>query len=47
MVPKGKLTIPSAKQMALKSIAIAAKFDPYTGFPYHTQIQEAEVKQKV
>jgi hypothetical protein len=47
MVPKGKLTIASAKKMAIKAIAIAAKFDPYTGFPYHTQIQEAEVKPKV
>lgn len=35
-----KLTVPQAKKNALKSLTIAAKFDPYTGFPFHCYVQE-------
>lgn len=35
-----KLTIPQAKKNALKALNIAAKFDPYTGFPFHCYVQE-------
>lgn len=36
MQPKGKMTVGTARKLALKAIAAAAKFDPYTGAPYHT-----------
>jgi ATP-dependent protease HslVU (ClpYQ) peptidase subunit len=39
MPKKGKLTVGSARTMALKAIAAAARFDPYTGAPYHTFTQ--------
>ncbi len=32
-------TIQQAKTNALKALAVAAKFDPHTGAPYHTHIQ--------
>ena len=35
-----KLTIPQAKKLALKALSTAAKFDPYTGPPFHYHIQE-------
>jgi len=35
-----KLTIPQAKKLALKALTTAAKFDPYTGPPFHCHIQE-------
>lgn len=37
-----KLTAPQAKRLALKAIGIAAKYDPYTGSPFHCYIQEEE-----
>lgn len=42
MAPKGKITLPVARKMALKAIATAARFDPYTGAPYQTLVQEVE-----
>ncbi|NQW58816.1 MAG: hypothetical protein HQ456_08920 [Polynucleobacter sp.] len=36
------LNINIAKQHALKALAAAAKFDPYTGAPYHTYVQEGD-----
>jgi len=44
MYPKKEITPAIAKTMALKALSIAAKFDPYTGFPYHTFIQESGLK---
>jgi len=38
---KRKLTISQAKTLALKALAVAAKFDPHTGAPFHTFVQEA------
>lgn len=35
-----KMTAAQAKKIALKSINIAAKYDPYTGSPFHCYIQE-------
>ena len=35
-----KLTIPQAKKLDLKALSTAAKFDPYTGPPFHYHIQE-------
>ena len=41
-------TIPwaTAKTLAIKALSIAAKFDPYTGAPYHTLTQGIEKKPK-
>jgi ATP-dependent protease HslVU (ClpYQ) peptidase subunit len=41
-----KLTIQQAKTIALKALNIAAKYDPYTGAPYQTLIQECEANSK-
>jgi len=41
-MPKGKLTLPMAKKIAMRAINVAAKFDPYTGAPYHAFVQGAE-----
>lgn len=41
-MPKGRITINMAKKIALKAVSIAAKFDPYTGAPYHTYVQGSE-----
>jgi ATP-dependent protease HslVU (ClpYQ) peptidase subunit len=40
LTEKKKLTIPTCKQVLLKSLAIAAKFDQGTGAPFHTFIQQ-------
>jgi len=40
LVTNRKLTIPQAKKLALKALSTAAKFDPYTGSPFHYHIQE-------
>lgn len=37
-----ELTLQQAKRIALKAIAIAAKFDPYTGSPFNTNVQEID-----
>lgn len=37
---KRKITINEAKTMVLKSMNVAAKFDPHTGAPFHTFVQE-------
>jgi ATP-dependent protease HslVU (ClpYQ) peptidase subunit len=34
------MTIAQAKKNALKAIAVAAKYDPYTGAPFHCYIQQ-------
>ncbi|MFM9026824.1 MAG: hypothetical protein ACKOQ6_02370 [Bacteroidota bacterium] len=40
MLPKkGKLNVGLARKIAIRAIAVAAKFDPYTGAPYHTIVQ--------
>lgn len=44
---KKKMSILHAKQMAIKAISTAAKFDPHTGFPYHWFVQEAETQEKI
>lgn len=41
-----KLELQQAKRVALKAIAIAAKYDPGTGAPYSTHIQEPTTKPK-
>jgi ATP-dependent protease HslVU (ClpYQ) peptidase subunit len=42
IMPKGKITLPTARKVALKAIATAARFDPYTGAPYQTIVQEVD-----
>lgn len=37
-----EITVQQAKRTALKAIAIAAKFDPYTGGPFNTNVQETD-----
>jgi 20S proteasome alpha/beta subunit len=34
------MTIAQAKKVALKAIAVSAKYDPYTGGPFHCYVQE-------
>ena len=46
LVHNKKQTVVQAKSNAIKAIAISAKFDPYTGAPYHTFVQEYEVRSK-
>lgn len=41
-----KQTVQQAKTHALKALAVSAKFDPHTGPPYHTYIQEYETTRK-
>lgn len=41
------IRIPQAKQFLIKSLAAAAKFDPYTGAPYHTLVQGADKQLEV
>ena len=47
LVHNKKQTPPQAKANAMKAMAISAKFDPYTGAPYHAFIQEYEVHSKL
>ena len=42
LMPKRKLTPTQAKTLALKAINTAAKYDPYTGSPFHCYVQETE-----
>lgn len=42
LMPKGKITLATARKVALKAIATAARFDPYTGAPYQTIVQEVD-----
>lgn len=35
-----KMTVQQAKKAALKAINVAAKYDPYTGSPFHCYVQE-------
>jgi ATP-dependent protease HslVU (ClpYQ) peptidase subunit len=41
-----KTTLHQAKSSALRALAIASKFDPYTGPPYQTFVQTQEVSTK-
>jgi len=34
-----KMTVVQAKRTALKAIAVSARYDPYTGAPFHTYVQ--------
>lgn len=43
---KAKLSLGTAKKHAMKALAAAAKFDPYTGAPYHTYVQESDIPKK-
>lgn len=40
LLPKTSLTVQVAKKVALKAMSIAARFDPHTGAPFHTFVQE-------
>ncbi len=40
LMPKAKLTPQQAKRIALKALNVATKYDPYTGPPHHTYVQE-------
>jgi ATP-dependent protease HslVU (ClpYQ) peptidase subunit len=42
LIPKTKLTMNAAKRIALNALAVAAKYDPYTGAPYHSFTQGNE-----
>jgi len=39
---KNKLTVNAAKKMALKALAVASRYDPYTGPPFHTFVSGDE-----
>jgi ATP-dependent protease HslVU (ClpYQ) peptidase subunit len=41
-----KQTIQQAKTHAIKALTVSARFDPYTGPPYHSYVQEYEVTNK-
>lgn len=40
LIGKKELTITQAKNIAIRSLGVAAKFDPYTGPPYSAFVQE-------
>lgn len=42
LMPKTKINLHTARKMALKAIATAARFDAYTGAPYQTITQEVD-----
>jgi len=42
LMPRGKISLGHGRKMVLKALAAAAKFDPYTGAPYHTFVQGKE-----
>lgn len=39
---KTKLNIPTAKNAVLKALSVASKFDPYSGAPFHTLVQDVQ-----
>jgi ATP-dependent protease HslVU (ClpYQ) peptidase subunit len=39
-----KLTPQQAKTVAVKALTVASKFDPYTGAPFQSYVQEREAK---
>lgn len=41
LIGKKELTITQAKNISMRSLGVAAKFDPYTGPPYSAFVQEA------
>ena len=44
LMPKKAPSLTQAKQIALKAMAVAASYDPYTGPPFQTHVQERETK---
>lgn len=44
LAPKSKMTMATAKKIGIKALATAAKFDPYTGAPYHSFTNGTEKK---
>ena len=44
LIPKTAITPQQAKNILNKSLTIASKYDPYTGAPHHTYIQENKPK---
>lgn len=46
LVRNKKLSVQQAKSHAIKALSIAAKYDPYTGAPYHTFVQGQETNVK-
>lgn len=44
---RGRPNIQNARRVALKALAAAARFDPYTGSPYHVYVQDAKKTQEV
>jgi ATP-dependent protease HslVU (ClpYQ) peptidase subunit len=44
LTPKSKMTMATAKKIGIKALATAAKFDPYTGAPYHSFTNGTEKK---
>ena len=46
LTPKTKMTMATAKKIGIKALSTAAKFDPYTGAPYHSFTQGNEKKPK-
>jgi ATP-dependent protease HslVU (ClpYQ) peptidase subunit len=39
---RGRPNIQTARRVALKALASAARFDPYTGSPYHVYVQDGK-----
>jgi ATP-dependent protease HslVU (ClpYQ) peptidase subunit len=46
LMGKKSPTLPQARAIALKAIAVAAKYDPYTGSPFHCFVQDNSEKEK-
>ena len=44
LMPKTKMTMAVAKKIGIKAISTAARFDPYTGAPYHSFTTGSEKK---
>lgn len=43
---KTRMSLSTAKKYAMKALAAAAKFDPYTGAPYHVYVQGGDTPRK-
>lgn len=46
LMGKKNPTVSQARVIALKAIAVAAKYDPYTGSPFHCFVQDNSEKEK-
>lgn len=42
LMGRGRPSLQSARKHALKSLAAASRFDPYTGSPYHVYVQDVK-----